>query len=692
MEKHIRPGRLLVLILILIAFVVAYGVNLYKLQIVEGSAYYEMSQNSVVSTQAVTAARGNILDRYGRTLVTNRSCNNLSINSAELFSLDDPNGTILQICQILDDCEEEHNDDLPITMTAPFSYVDDMTDEQKSMLEEYVANIRKEYDKSFPAEPTAVELMAFFRTRYDIDNNYDSTQMRRIAGVRYSVNVRHVATSYSSDYILAEDVSIDTITKLKERGIRGFNVDVAFTRSYETDSASHLLGYIGQMDSEEYETYKKDGYSMNALVGKDGAELAFEKYLHGTDGVAAVTSNANGTITGTTYTTEPQPGDNVYLTIDLGLQEAAEQALGNYIASANATRSEKEAIPGGALVAIDVKTGEPLALASYPTYSMNDFLDNYEKILDTPNAPLLNRALIGLYEPGSTYKPCTAIAALDTGVITPNTYITDEVTYTKYANAGYAPSCWIKSSGGSHGSINVSQALTVSCNYFFYYVGDQLGEEVMTKYAKLFGFGQPTGIELTEYDGHIATAEYIKQAADRDWYVGDNLQAAIGQSVHQFTPIQIANYIAAVANNGVRYSTSILKQVRSYDYSQLLYDRQPEVTGTVETAQYNWDAIHEGMRGVANNMDGTAASIFADFPYCTVAAKTGTAQTGDNKMNNAVFVAYAPYDDPQIAICVVVEKGSAGSSIGTIARDVLEYYFSFQDSSTGFESENSLLK
>lgn len=695
MDKRIRPGRLAAMALILLAFLVIYLLNLYKLQIVEGAAYYEMSQNNLVSDQAIPAARGSILDRYGRVLVANRSCNNLTINSTELFNQEDPNAIILEMCNTLAACGDQYIDDLPISLEPPFEFDEDMTASQRQLLEAYVANIRREYDKEFPEEPTAVELMAFFRTRYNIDNNYDARQMRTIAGVRYAVNVRHIANTYASAYIFAEDVSIDSITRLMEQGLSGFNVEVSYIREYETIYAAHLLGYIGQMDAEQYQAYETLGYPMNALVGQDGAELAFETYLHGVDGQAKVTSTSNGTVTGKTYTVEPEPGNHVYLTIDIGLQEAAEQALASYISEENQRRESnniEELIPGGAVVAIDVDTGEPLALASYPSFDPSTLLENYSELSEESNAPLLNRALLGMYEPGSTYKMSVAIAALDRGVINTGTTITDEVTYSRYADQGYAPSCWIKSSGGSHGTINVSQALTVSCNYFFYSLGDSLQEDVMTAYATRFGFGQKTGIELPEYTGYIATEERLLETQDRPWYAGDNLQAAIGQSVHQFTPIQIANYVATVANGGTRHSTSILKSVRSYDYSEQIYEREPKTMETINTAPENWQAVQLGMRGVANNSDGTAFSIFGNYEYATVAAKTGTAQQGDNRMNNAVFVCYAPYENPEIAICVVVEKGSAGASLGVIARDVLDYYFSFKDSTASFEQEGTLMK
>lgn len=696
MDRFFSRGRLSVLSLLLVLILGLYITTLYKLQIVEGAAYYESSTNSIPTTKTVKAARGDILDRYGRVLISNRTCNNIVIDEKELFEQEDPNAIILQLIEICEAYGVKHTDTMPITMEAPFEYVENMTSLQSSFLKGYLAA------KKLDPDTSAVELLAYCRSRYKIDPSYDNRQSRLIAGVRYEINGRYEVGT--ADYIFAEDVGIDLITRLMESDLPGFDVEVSYIREYKTNYASHVLGYTGPMTAEEYEVYKKEDYQMNAEVGKDGAEQAFESYLHGSDGEARVTRTASGIVTSTVYTREPEPGNHVYLTIDIGLQEAAEQALSSYIAAENADREVKNAeyealgdtedikqlITGGGVAAVKVDTGEPLAIASYPTYNLSSILEDWNELLEDENNPLFNRALNGIYAPGSTFKPVVGMAALCEGIITPATTITDELEYTKYADQGYAPRCWIYGKG-THGTINVTGAIEVSCNYFFYTIGDFLGIDRINKYTRLFGLGEPTGIELVESTGTLTTDEYKMQLFGEPLYLGDTLQAAIGQGWHQFTPLQLANYVATLANGGTRYSCSLLKGVRNYGYSEDLYDRQSEVLSTVDADPEYFQAIWDGMYAVANSVMGTAYETFGNYPV-KVAAKTGTAQMGESVTNNAIFVCYAPADNPEIAVCVAVEKGGAGSAVAEIARSVLDYYFSFKNSTVTMETEMSLLK
>lgn len=707
MEKIVKPARLAAIVIFIAALAVIYFVALYKLQIIEGEAYYEESMNNVVTKSSVPGARGSILDRYGRVLVENRTCNNLLIDEKELFpdgedeTIAAANATILELCNTITEYGDTYTDTLPITMTPPFEYTD-MTDVQRAFLNAYLA------DKGLDENTTAVELMAYMRARYEIDNNYTAEETRIIAGVRYEINGRYSHNFSTSDYIFAEDVSMELIATLMESNIPGFEVKTSFVREYNTAYAAHVLGYIGMMDGTEYEKYSKLGYELNAQVGKDGAELAFEEYLHGTDGEARITRTATGVVTSTVYTKEPEPGDNVYLTIDIGLQEAAENALNSFITEANAKRQEaneelekyggteddiQKLITGGGVAVVDVHTGEPLAIASWPTYDVSTILENYSELLQTENDPLFNRALQGAYAPGSTFKPCVAIAGLNEGKIDLSTTIECEGIFTKYADAGYTPACWIYGQG-LHGVLTLQEALTVSCNYYFYTVADYLQISLMAKYAKLFGLGESTGIELGESLGQMSTDQYTQEHFGRDMYAGDTLAAGIGQAFSLFTPMQMAEYCAALANSGHRYSASILKSVRSYDFSDTIYERTAEELSTVETKEEYFQAVREGMYGVANDpMAGSVYAVFADASY-TVGAKTGTAQTGsDNETdNNGFFICFAPYDDPQIAVAVAVEKAGSGSSTAPIARQILDYYFNFQDSTVALESENQLLR
>ena len=704
MEKLIRPGRLAVMAVVTAALLVVALVTLYKLQIVEGRRYYEESRNSIVSTKTVAAARGDLMDRYGRILVENRVCNNLVINSVELFREDDPdyvnaNANILRLVETVLAYGDTYIDTLPITKAPPFEYTP-MTDIQRATLNAYLR------ERGLDENASAVDVMAYMRNRYKIDANYTAEETRIIAGVRYEINSRYIHDFATSPYIFAEDISMDLITTLMERDIPGFDVQSGFVREYNTTYASHILGYVGMMSHAQLEKYKELGYSNDAMVGQAGAEEAFEEYLHGTDGTARVTSTATGIVTSTVYTQEPEPGSHVYLTIDIGLQEATENALNSYIVQENEKRVEKnteiatyggdpkdvkQLISGGSAVVVEVDTGEPLAIASWPGFELTDFMAHYSEILSAENSPMFNRALQGIYAPGSTFKPCTAIAALTENKIDTGAIITCDGVFTKYESYGSVFHCWIWGQG-RHGDMNVIDAITNSCNIYFYTVGDYLQISLMAKYAKAFGLGEPTGIELYEDIGIMTSDPYFQEKYGRDVYAGEAVQAAIGQAESQFSPIQLAEYCAAVANCGTRHTASILKSVQSYDLSETTFTRDAEVLSSIETEQEYWDAVHQGMRGVVTDPAyGSCYLTFLDSPY-TVAAKTGTAQIGASRTNNAVFICYAPYDNPEVAVAVAVEHGSAGSSIATIARDILDYYFTFRDSTAALESEGVLLK
>ena len=704
MEKLVKPARLAVMAVIAAAVIAVCVVALYKLQIVEGRAYYEESRNNIVTNKTVAAARGNIMDRYGRVLVENRVCNNLVIDTVDLFREDDPdfvkaNANILLLARTIVAYGDSYIDTLPVTKAPPFEYTE-MTDIQRATLQAYLA------ERDLGEDCTAVELMAYMRSRYKIDNSYTAEETRIIAGIRYEINSRYIHNFATSPYIFAEDVSMDLITTLMEKDIPGFEVQSGFVREYDTVFASHLLGYVGMMSSAQLEKYTELGYSNDAVVGQDGAAAAFEEYLHGTDGTARVTSTSSGVVTKTVYTEEPVPGNHVYLTIDIGLQETAENVLGSYIRNENEVREKKnteietyggnkndikQLITGGAAVVVDVNTGEPLAIASWPSYELTDFLAPSAEISAAENSPMFNRALQGAYAPGSTFKPCTAIAGLSEGKIDTGTVITCDGEFTKYEEYGSVFHCWIWGSG-VHGDMNVIDAITNSCNIFFYTVGDYLQISLMAKYAKAFGLGESTGIELTETTGVMTSDQLFQQRYGRDVYAGEAVQAAIGQADSQFTPLQLAEYCAAIANGGVRHTASILKSVHSYDFSSTVYEREPEVLSSIDTEQEYWDAVHQGMRGVvANPAVGTAYKLFKDAPY-TAAAKTGTAQIGEGRTNNGVFICYAPYEEPEVAVAVAVEHGSAGANIGSIAKEILDYYFAFRDSTVALESEGVLLK
>lgn len=699
-KRLIKPARLVAMGLILLLLLTVYLVFLYKLQIIEGEEYYNRSNEISQTTRPVTAARGNILDRYGRVLVSNSECYNLQIDTDKLFANEDPNSVILELVKMVQGFGDSYTDDLPISTEPPFEYDENMTAIQRTMLNAYFK--RQELDPN----STAVELMSYMRTRYDIDNSYTAEEMRIIAGVRYSINVRYAVNT--ADYIFVEDASMQLISSIMEQKLAGIEVSRAYVREYSTEYAAHILGYTGLMTQEEYERYSLLDYANDAMVGKDGIEYAFESYLHGKDGEVRETRNAAGTILATEYIKEPVPGNHIYLTIDSVLQEQTERILASGVEDLKKTYAQaraeaagrgepydpefKDEITGAAAVVVDVRTGEPLAMASWPTYEVSSVVENYAELLETPNAPLFNRALMGAYAPGSTFKPCTAIAALTKGIINTEYKVKCEGVFTRYAADGYAPECWIWAEGFTHPEENVTTAIRDSCNYFFYTIGNELGVDTMGEFAHNFGLGVSTGIELVETKGNMSNRANHSDYTGTEWRIGDTLQAAIGQADSVFTPLQMAEYCATIANGGTRYSASILKAIRNYDYTEKLYERQPEVLSTVETADYNWAAVHEGMWQVLN--DYINAKNVEQWYDCAlrVAGKTGTAQKGENIQNDGLFMCYAPYDDPEVAIFVAVERGGSGASVQFIARQIMDAYITIRGYSDTSEEEMCLLK
>ena len=706
MRKTISSGRVAAMAALVALFVVIYLVFLYKLQIIEGEKYYNQSNEITSEERTVTAARGNILDRYGRVLVSNKECYNLKIDTVKLFSNADPNAIILELVDMVSGYGDTYTDDLPINLAPPFEYNENMTAIQRTMLEAYFKDHAAD---GLPENPTAVQLLSYMRSRYGISNSYSAEETRIIAGVRYSINVRYAINT--ADYLFVEDASMELISSIMENKLTGIEVERAYIRNFETEYAAHLLGYVGLMTQEEFEHYSLLNYANDAMVGKDGVEYAFEEYLHGNDGKVIETMNNSGTVLSTVYKEEPVPGDHIYLTIDKVLQEQVERILNNAVNVMIINRAQerleglergdydpemKDEITGAAAVVVNTRTGEPLAIASWPTYDPARVIEDYQELMETPNAPLFNRALLGAYAPGSTFKPCVATAVLAEGQINTEFKIKCEGVFTKYAAEGYAPECWIwnaiKGEHYTHPEENVTTALRDSCNYFFYSVGHDLGIDKMGTYAHLYGLGSSTGIELTETVGNMSNAENHSDFTGTVWRIGDTMQAAIGQSDSIFTPLQLAEYVATVANSGTRYSASILKSVRSYDYSEKLYDREAEVMSRIETPDYNWDAIHEGMYLVLNDWGNEAnVKVWLDCPW-TIAGKTGTAQKGEKIVNDGIFLCYGPYSDPEVAISVVVERGGSGASVQHIARRIMDAYINIRSYTDSSEEEMALLR
>ena len=515
------------------------------------------------------------------------------------------------------------------------------------------------------------------------------TDARAAAGVLYELYYRNRITNWPL-YYFAEDVDVDFITRVKELGLRGVEIETASVRKYETEYAAHLLGRVAAMEAGEVEYYLglDQGYTQNDYVGREGAELAFESYLHGTPGRRAVERNEDGKITSSVWLEDeetgeslaPRPGGNVFLTIDINLQKMVEDLLAARVPGLS------DEVRGAACVVQAVDTGEILAAASYPTYSLETFSQDWPQLQDDPLTPLNNRSFQGLYPPGSTFKMITAVAGLEEGIITPNTRIRDEGVYRRWSYP--QPQCWIyRQYGGNHGLVNVTEAIEVSCNYFFYEVGYQVGIDRLDRYAAMFGLGQKTGLELSESAGVMASPAFTESLGGT-WYEGNITSVAIGQESTQVTPVQLTNYISTLVNGGTRYATHLLKTVKSSDFSQVLEEYQPQVQAELNIQPENLEAVAEGMLDLTTS--GSLANAFRNVPV-QVGAKTGSAQVSSTSDSNAVFVCFAPYDDPQIAVSLVVEHGGSGSVLASLAAEILQYYFTDQDSQGDVIQENVLV-
>ena len=674
-----------------------FGAVLYDAQVTNYEEYYNQSTSRLADSEIVTASRGIITDRNGKILVSNRQVYTVTFDSSKLDEDDDPNYAILRLIQLSESFDVTWADNLPISRGAPYTYTTaDTTDIQRSRFQKFLAECgwsEKDITETSPnprltaeamadtgltdANISAEDLLELMRDYFEIDDALPMSEARKIIGVRYELAIRSIVNTTA--YVFASEVDTKMISILSDGDYAGVVVGTQSVREYNTHYAAHILGRIGAIDPEDLEDYKAQGYQSDDLVGKDGVEKAFEEYLRGKDGKRIITTNEDGKITGEVYSTDPQPGNTVALTIDIDLQQVAEESLTNRVQTL--IEEDGYTLRAGAAVVVEIGTGDVLAMASYPTYDPAD----YASLLNAEGSPLYNRATMGTYPPGSTFKMVTAVAALETGTITPSTKITDKGVYRYYKD--YTPACWIyRSTGRTHGTINVSQALRDSCNYFFYEAGRLTGIEAIDKYGEAFGLGQPTGIEIAEKTGSLDGPEH-REEVGHEYYGGDLLQISIGQGENLFTPLQLANYVATLMSGGDRYPAHLLKTVKSYDNSQVLYSYEPEPVSSIEISGSTLEAVKTGMGMVVS--EGTVRSVFQN---CVVSAgaKTGSAQTGTDT-DNGVFVCFAPFDDPQIAVAVTVERGGTGTAMAGVAVDIINAYFSGTADSGTVESEGTLL-
>ena len=676
MMKNPHPAKRRVMILLGVfgAFLLLFGAVLYDAQILHGSENRARSISSNATSEVVPASRGIITDRNGKVLVSNRLAYTLVFDRSGFTDDASLNDAILRLIRLCQETGTAWNDTLPIAQTGSFlRYTNDRSESFTQYLEK----------NKLTATAAGRQLIAEMRALYHVDESLSEKDARLVIGVRYELHSR-------DSYTFAEDVSSEVLSLITDGRYEGVSIRTASARVYNTTLAAHILGTIGPIWQEEWSSnektgyvgYADKGYSMNDLVGKDGVEKAFEEYLRGTDGRRLVTTDEDGKLTGELYTREPQPGGTVALTLDIDLQADVERALAQTITGMIDEDSNER---GGAAAVVSVGSGEVLALASYPTYDLSTFNEDYEDLVADERLPMFNRATQGTYAPGSTFKMCTAVAALESGIITPSSIIQDRGIYTYYRDP--QPMCWVYRQGGStHGRINVTQAITVSCNYFFYEVGRLTGIRTLDSYASQFGLGQSTGIEIGDSSGVLASPEWA-DSHNQEWTDGQTITAAIGQSYNLFTPLQLANYIATLVGGGEHYQAHLLKNVKEYDNSRLLYVYDDEPLNTVEMSDSTVEAVTKGMHELT--VSGGVAFAFRD---CVVSAgaKTGSAQVGTD-IANGVFVAYAPYEDPEIAVAIVIEKGGSGAALATAAVEIINSWFSHTDDGAAI-GENTLLK
>lgn len=645
------------MIVIFSSLISVFVFTLVKNQLVNGNKDTSTNTASVVTSE-VKATRGQIFDRNGNVIVGNRQGNDVVFNAAEFpeFSeQEERNKIIKSLIDLFEKNDVEWNDDMPIILdeNGNYQFEENREKDIETMKSRDILRLNK--------YATADDCMNELIERYKLEE-YSKADARKIASVCYQMKIN--AFNSANPYTFATDVSDQVASVIKEnsRKYKGVDVQVVSYREYTDGTlAPHVIGVTGVISAEEYAELKNDGYGMADILGKSGIEQLCESELKGKNGKRIVTTALDGTQT--TVIEGLENGNNVYLTLDAGLQKVTQDALAEKIQSLKSANKS-----GGAVAVMNCKTGEVLALATYPSYDLNTYYEDYDKLVKDADSPLFNRALLSTYAPGSTAKVSTALGILEEGVATEYSTIQCVGSYK------YGLVCNI---GHSNRTIDIRMALQDSCNtYFYHYGGELLGIEKMNMYREMLGLGQPTGIELYENTGVLDSPSY-RTSIGQTWQTGFSLQSAIGQAGNLFTPLQLCNYVATVANGGTRYSAHIIKSVLSADNSTIIMEKEPEVVCETGIKEENIKIVKEGMRRVATV---TLAGNFDDS-VVKVACKTGTS-TLEKTINgqkgiyrNGFLISFAPYDDPEIAVAIAVEGGYSGGSLSSIASAIYNYYY-----------------
>ena len=646
--------------------------RLFDLQIINGQKYREESNTRLTRETTLKAARGSILASGGEKLVSTTIQHNVEIYKTKI-STEALNSTLLLFAQTLEENSDSYIDDFPIAVN-PYSFKEGTNAETWKKSNKIDSNMSEE------------DIFNKYKNKYQVtEENVENA--RKIITLRYEIEL--VGYSNTKAVTLAKNISASSFAKLNEMSTNfpGIStVDEPVVSYPYGEEASHILGYVSPVTSDDLS--KNNSYDQNDVIGRTGIEQAFEKYLRGTDGIKQVDISVDGQITNEYISKNAESGSDIVLTLDADLQKKTEESLANTIQTLQSTtESGYEKPTEGAAVVINVKTGDIIAMASYPNYNPSLFIggissSNWNNYLNDSRHVLVNKAIADQSAPGSTFKMVTAIAGIQSGAIDTQTKINDTGRYTFYKD--YQPYCWKRS---GHGWLNVTQAIERSCNYFFYETGRRAGIDAIDEVANSFGLGQKTGIELPgEISGILASPQ-----TEKEWTGGKTIQAAIGQLNNAFTPLQMAKYTAMIANGGKNLDVTIIKSIKNSDGTEVsrneldtfisqTLNKNTNSGSDLTISDENLNAIKEGMKGVTSDDAGTAHTAFANFNI-EVGGKTGSASTGKGSNANAWFVGFAPFDDPEIAVAVYVKNGQHGSNTAPIARDIFAQYLGMNSSS-----------
>ena len=682
--ERITRFRALAMLLAFALILGLFGGRMYAVQMLD-AGHVVADSDTYTTYYTVKATRGELLDRNGNVMVGNRATYNLVFNTFVLTNTKGANDHLLRLVKMARELGVDYIENFPVTENRPYEYtLSEQSAAWQGYFQDYLWYLEIDSDIS------ASRLMEELRELYKIPEGWSDADARAVIGLYYELMLRTDITNLSS-YVFLEDVPDDILNAILELNVPGLDAAASTTREYYTPYAAHILGTISAMNSDDWKVYKEKGYKMDDKIGKSGLEKAFEEYLHGTDGRLARVVDKNGNIVSQYYTKEPVAGHNVETSIDLNLQIVAEETMRQIHEELVANGGNGADIQGMACVVMDTRTGEVLACASYPSYDPATFNKLYNELMEDPLKPTRNRALMEAYPPGSTFKVAMSIAGLESGKIDRYTQIRDDGVFTKYGTP--SPKCLVYSrTGGTHGYLDVAGALRVSCNYFYYKLGDWMDWEDVDSVVKSLGLGEHTGIELGENIGQRANAETKKKnysGSDANWYAMDQVLASIGQSDHRYTPMQLCAYASAVANKGTRYAATFLKRVVSADYSELVEENTREILSVTKMSPETIAAVYDGMHQVTSASGGSGVSAFRGFDI-KVCGKTGTAEHETGGSSNGAFICFAPMDDPEIAVAVYGEKAGSGAYMARVARAVLEAYFGADETSDAETYENQV--